>query len=114
MISHVVLFKPRVTLGPAERTAIVDHLKAAIAQCPTVRGCRVGRRVRHGLPGYEQQMVEDYQYSLTLDFDDVEGLVAYLRNPAHASIGGLFTSAASASLAYDYEVVDLEDAAQLL
>jgi Stress responsive A/B Barrel Domain len=114
MISHIVLFKPRLTLGPAERTAIVEHLKTAIAQCPTVRGCHIGRRVQHGLPGYEQQMIEDYQYALTLDFDDVEGLVAYLQNPAHAGIGGLFTSAASASLGYDYDVVDLEDAAQLL
>lgn len=113
MISHIVLFKPRLTLGPAERTAIVEHLKTAIAQCPTVRSCRIGRRVQHGLPGYEQQMVEDYQYSLILDFDDVEGLKAYLQNPAHAGIGGLFTSAASASLAYDYEMVGLGEAERL-
>ena len=75
---------------------------------------RVGRRVLHGLPGYEQLMAVDYQFSLILDFDDVEGLKSYLQNPAHAAIGGLFTTAASASLAYDYEVRDLEDAAQLL
>jgi Stress responsive A/B Barrel Domain len=114
MISHVVLFRPRPTIGPAERAAIAEHLKTAIVQCPTVRGCRVGRRVQHGLAGYEQQMAEDYQFALILDFDNVEGLLAYLQHPAHAGIGGLFTSAASASLAYDYEVVDLKDAAQLL
>ena len=114
MISHLVLFKPRMTLGAAEKTAIVEHLKIAIAQCPTVRACRVGRRVQHGLAGYEQQMSEDYQYALILDFDNVEGLVAYLQNPAHAAIGGLFTSAASASLAYDYELVELGEAQQLL
>ena len=114
MISHIVLFKPRLTLGPAGRTAIVEHLRAAIAHCPTVRGCRVGRRVQHGLPGYEQQMSEDYQFALILEFDDVEGLLAYLRNPAHAGIGGLFTSAASASLAYVYEVAELGDAERLL
>ena len=102
------------TLGPVERTAVVEQLKTAIAQCPTVRGCRVGRRVQHGLPGYEQQMSEDYQFALILEFDDVEGLLAYLRNPAHAGIGGLFTSAASASLAYDYEVAELGDAERLL
>jgi len=114
MISHVVLFKPKATLGQAERLAIVEHLKTAIARCPTVRRCRVGRRVLHGLPGYEQLMAEDYQFSLILDFDDVEGLKGYLQNPAHAGIGGLFTTAASASLAYDYELVDLGDAARLL
>jgi hypothetical protein len=114
MISHIVLFKPRLTLGPAERTAVVEHLKTAIAQCPTVRGCRIGRRVQHGVPGYEQLMAEDYQFALILDFDNVGGLVAYLQHPAHAGIGGLFTSAASASLAYDYEVVDLREAAKML
>ena len=114
MICHIVLFKPKPGLGQAERLAIVEHLKGAIAQCPTVRRCRVGRRVLHGLPGYEQLMAEDYQFSLILDFDDVEGLKGYLRNPAHAGIGGLFTTAASASLAYDYEVVALEDARGLL
>jgi hypothetical protein len=114
MISHVVLFKPQPTLGQAERLAIVEHLKTAIAQCPTVRRCRVGRRVLHGVPGYEQLMAEDYQFSLILDFDDVEGLKEYLQNPAHAGIGGLFTTAASASLAYDYELLELKDAAQLL
>lgn len=114
MISHIVLFKPRTALAPAQKAAIVEHLKAAIALCPTVRSCRVGRRVQHGLPGYEQQMPEDYQFSLILDFDDVEGLKAYLQNPAHAGIGGLFTTAASASLAYDYELVDLAAADTLL
>ena len=41
-------------------------------------------------------------------------LRAYLEHPAHNQIGGFFTSAASASLAYDYEIVDLGDAAKLL
>jgi hypothetical protein len=114
MISHIVLFKPHQALGPAQKAAVVDQLKAAIAQIPTVRGCRVGRRVQHGLPGYEQAMPVDYQFALILEFDDVEGLKAYLQTPAHQGIGGLFTSAAAASLAYDYELVNLENASQLL
>ena len=114
MISHVILFKPHGALAPAQKAAIVQQLKAAIARCPTVLACRVGRRVQHGLPGYEQQMAVDYQFSLILDFDDVEGLKGYLQNPAHAGIGGLFTTAASASLAYDYELVDLAAADTLL
>jgi hypothetical protein len=114
MISHIVLFRPPQTLGPEQKAAIVQHLQAAIAECPTVRACRIGRRVTHGLPGYEQHMPEDYQYALILEFENVEGLTAYLQNPAHAAIGGLFTSAAAASLAYDYELVDLSHAARLL
>ena len=114
MISHIVLFKPGPGVGRAERTAILENVSAAIAQCPTVRGCRVGRRVRHGLPGYEEQMREDYQYALILEFDDLAGLESYLRHPAHARIGNVFTSAAEAALAYDYELVDLAGADRLL
>ena len=114
MIAHTVLFQPGASVGPETKTAILESLTRAIRQCPTVRACRIGRRIRHGLPGYEQQMREDYQYLLVLEFDDLEGLRAYLEHPAHGAIGGFFTSAAAASLAYDYEVVDLGEARRLL
>ena len=59
-------------------------------------------------------MHADYQYLLVVEFDDIGGLRAYLEHPAHNAIGGFFTSAASASLAYDYEMVDLREAGKLL
>jgi hypothetical protein len=114
VIVHVVLFKPQESLGAEQKRAILDGVAAAVRQCPTVRGCRVGRRLRHGLPGYEQAMAEDFEYALFLEFDDVQGLRSYLTNPAHGRLGGLFTSAAAASLAYDYEVADIAHAHQLL
>ena len=114
MIAHTVLFQPGPSVGPETKAAILESLARAIRQCPTVRACRVGRRIRHGLPGYEQQMREDYQYLLVLEFDDLDGLRAYLGHPAHSTIGGFFTSAAAASLAYDYEMVDLREAGRLL
>ena len=114
MISHIVLFKPHERLRREQKSAILTALTGVINECPSVRSCRVGRRVRHGLPGYEQLMNEDYEYALLLEFDDPEGLQAYLQHPAHGRIGELFTSAAAASLAYDYQVVDLSDAPRLL
>ncbi len=107
MISHVVLFKPQAPLSPLQQQAILDALTTAASRCPTVRGCRVGRRILHGLPGYEAAMREDYEFALLLDFDDVEGLRAYLTHPDHARLGDVFTSGASAALAYDYEMMDL-------
>jgi hypothetical protein len=114
MITHTVLLQPGPSVGPETKAALLESLTRAIRQCPTVRACRIGRRVRHGLPGYERQMREDYQYLLLLEFDDVAGLRAYLEHPAHNAIGGFFTSAASASLAYDYEMVELREAEKLL
>ena len=110
MITHVVLFKPHESLSDERKRSILEAVVTTVGQCPTVRSCRIGRRVLHGRPGYEQAMREDYQFALLIDFDDLDGLVAYLAHPGHAKLGGFFAHAASASLAYDYEVVPLEQA----
>jgi Stress responsive A/B Barrel Domain len=107
MITHVVLFKPRASLTTEQRRTILDNVAESIKQIPSVRRCRLGQRVRHGLPGYEQAMHENYEFVLMLEFDDIEGLRAYLGDQHHRQLGEFFTSAAAASLAYDYDVMDL-------
>jgi hypothetical protein len=106
MIAHVILFKPKPELTAEQRQAVLDGLSAAARGIPTIRRMRVGRRVRHGLPGYEQMMREDFEYAVVVEFDDVEGLKAYLAHPRHQAIGRHFTEASSAALAYDYELED--------
>jgi hypothetical protein len=108
MIAHVVLFKPQPSMGAERQLAVLHALNAAVTESPSIRACRVGRRVRHGLPGYEQAMAEDYQYFLILEFDDVEGLRRYLTHATHEQLGDFFSSGAEASLAYDYEMLDLK------
>ncbi len=114
MIVHVVLFKPQSALAADERRKILHTLMASLKQCPTVRGCRIGRRVRHGLPGYEQAMEADYEYALLLEFDDVQGLKDYLEHPAHTQLGQVFSGSSSSALAYDYQMVPLDAAEQML
>jgi hypothetical protein len=110
MITHVVLLEPQGSWSVEQQRAILDAIDAAVRGCPTVRACRIGRRVLHGLAGYEQAMRDEYQFALMLDFDDVEGLRTYLTHPQHAVVGGFFTSAAARSLAYDYQMMDVEHA----
>jgi hypothetical protein len=107
MITHVVLFKPKPELEVEERQAILDDLKAAAAGIPSVRGLRVGHRIRHGHPGYEQLMREDFEFVVIIEFDDAEGLTAYLDHPKHAAIGAHFMQSSAAALAYDYEMIEL-------
>ena len=102
MIVHLVLFEPRPDLSAAQRTEILEAVTAATETIPSVRRVRVGRRIRHGLPGYEQTAQPEFQYVAMLEFDDEEGLREYLRHPAHAAAGDHFTVSASAALAYDY------------
>jgi hypothetical protein len=108
MIAHVVLFKPKPDLTPDQRQAVFDGLKAAAVGIPSVRRFYVGPRVKHGLPGYEQMMREDYQYALVVELDDLDGLKAYLTHPQHAAIGKHFSDAAAAALAYDFAMDDLK------
>jgi len=114
MIAHVILFKPKDGLTAGDRHAVLSSLQTAAAAIPAIRRFRVGRRVRHGLPGYEQAMPENFEYLVLIEVDDLAALVAYLAHPAHAAIGQHFTQSAAAALAYDYELVDAADAATLV
>jgi hypothetical protein len=107
MIAHVVLFRPRPELTDVQRQAVIDAMKAAASGIPSIRRLRVGRRVRLGRQGYEQLMREDFEFVVIIEFDDAEGLTAYLDHPKHAAIGAHFMQSSAAALAYDYEMIEL-------
>lgn len=109
MIVHVVLFQPRTDLDAESRGTLLRDLSTAAKEIPSLKRLRVGQRVRHALPGYEQAMIQSYDYALIAEFDDRDGLVAYLTHPAHQAIGRHFTASAERALAYDYEMVEGED-----
>lgn len=113
MIVHVVLFSPKPNLPDAERRALIEALAAAAADIPSIKRFRVGRRLRHGMPGYEQAMRDDYEFAAVVEFEDVAGLKTYLAHPSHVVIGQHFTTSASTALAYDYAMVDAADAGEL-
>ena len=102
MIAHIVLLQPKADLTEAQRAGALETIRRSAANLPDVR-MRLGRRIKHGLPGYEQLMTQDFDYALVVEVDDVDALKRYLQAPAHEALGGLFYTATSAALAYDYE-----------
>jgi stress responsive alpha/beta barrel protein len=106
LIVHVVFFEPRADLSEDERQRVLADLQHAAANIPSIRALRIGRRIRHGLPGYEQAMQVDYQYVALFEFDDHAALMAYLQHPAHEAAGRHFTASAAHSLAYDFEITE--------
>jgi hypothetical protein len=114
MIAHVVLLRPRASLTSDERAAIVRGIGELAANIPSIRSLRVGRRVRHGRPGYEQAMRDDYEFALFVEFDDVDGLTSYLAHPAHEALGRHFTQASDGALAYDYQLFETSNLPALL
>ena len=107
MLTHIVLMKPRPDLSADARQALVDAFERAIRDIPTVRGVRIGRRVTHGA-GYEQTSPDMADYLAVIDFDDLAGLQAYLRHPAHAELGARFGQSLSGAMVYDFEVGGVE------
>ena len=108
MVCHIVLMKPRAGLSAGDRRAFVAAFERAVREIPTVRSVRVGRRVKHGA-GYELVSPDAADYLALIDFEDLAGLQAYLRHPAHDEVGARFGEALSAALVYDFEIGSLED-----
>ena len=114
MIAHVVLFSPKPDLPESERRTLIQALVSAAGDIPAIRRFRVGKRVKHWMPGYEQLMQDDYEFAAIVEFDDIDALKAYLAHPSHAAMGHHFMSSASKALAYDYAIVDASDAGELV
>lgn len=106
MVSHVVLMKPRADLTDAERDALLAAFERAIRDIPSVRDVLVGRRIVHGA-GYEARVPDAADYLIVLDFEDLEGLQAYLCHPAHEELGARFNQSLSSALIYDFEASDI-------
>jgi hypothetical protein len=108
MVTHIVLMKPRPDLSPADRQSFVAAFARALREIPTIRGVRIGRRIRHGA-GYEQTSPDAADFLAAIDFDDLAGLQTYLRHPAHDEVGARFGHSLSAALVYDFEVGGVEE-----
>ena len=80
---------------------------------PEILRFRIGRRVRHGLPGYEQLPQPAFEVILLLEFAGPGRAEAIPAAPAHGALGHLFETATSEAAAYDYQIVDARDAAGL-
>jgi len=108
VVTHVVLMKPRPDLPAADRRAFAAAFERAVHEIATIRGVRIGRRVRHGA-AYEAGAPDAADYLAIIDFDDIDALQAYLRHPAHEELGVRFAQSLSAALVWDFETGAVED-----
>jgi hypothetical protein len=112
VISHIVLMKPRADLAAATREAFIAAFERAVREIASVRNVRIGTRIVHGA-GYEALVPDAADYIAVIDFDDLDGLQAYLRHPAHEELGKRFYESLSSGVAYDFDVGGLERIARL-
>jgi hypothetical protein len=108
MISHLVLFRPKASLSPADRQALLDALQHAVSGIASIKRTTIGRRILLNRTGYETQMAEHYEYSAIIEFESEADLRAYLDHPAHVVLGKLLFTSADAVLAYDFVQVTVD------
>ena len=99
MIAHVVLFRLRPGVSAADRRALIDAFATALQEISAIRRgrVRIGR-------SYEDLIQTDLPYAAILEFDDADGVRAYLDHPAHEGISTRFFAAIAETLIYDFEV----------
>jgi len=107
VVWHLVLLKPKVELSAAERTGLLTTFDLAVREIPTVREVRAGRRITHGA-GYEATAPDAADYMVSIGFEDLAGLQAYLHHPAHEALADRFYQSVKAALIYDFEAGDIE------
>jgi hypothetical protein len=112
MLSHTVLFKPRLDLSAADREALVRSFERATREIRAVRGVRIGRRLMHGA-GYEPRMPDTADYLVMIDFEDLAGLQEYLQHPSHEDLGARFNQSLGSALIYDFEIDGAADGKRL-
>jgi hypothetical protein len=107
MVWHLVLMKPKDGLSRADRQALVHAFNLAIRDIPVVREVRIGRRVTHGA-AYESAAPDSADFIVSIGFDDLAALQAYLRHPAHEELASRFYGSLSSALIYDFDMDGVE------
>jgi Stress responsive A/B Barrel Domain len=96
MIRHVAVFTFVPTFTGEQREHWMSLLRALPAQIPELRSMSVGVDVLGGPSSHDLAIVAD--------FDDLEGLQAYNRHPAHAEVLRISAPVKLSLATVDFEV----------
>jgi hypothetical protein len=115
VLTHVVLFRPKPGLAPADAETLIATIERAARDIPVVRRFEVGRQTASP-PAYPAGAPPDFPFVAMVWVDDRAALDAYLAHPAHQALGAAFNTALGAALVFDFDTgtVDAGSARRLL
>src|SRR5262249_47424432 len=108
MIAHIVLFRPKPGITAAQRRTFAKALSRTCREASSVRRASVGRTARAASGVARIAGSDAYPYAAVIEFDDADGLRAYLSHPAHEELARLFWEACDATIIVDFETTDLK------
>ena len=99
MVKHIVLFKLKETLSPAEKADIMNRFKTAIEALPVtipfIRDIHVG---------LNENQAEVWDICLDSSFDTLDDVKAYAIHPAHVAAAGILKDAKENRACVDYTI----------
>lgn len=106
MIGHIVLFTPKASLSAAQRRSFAQSVLETCTAIPSVSRASIGRRIDVNA-GYSRSFGDKtYEFAAVLEFSERQGLIAYLNDPRHHTLGRLFWECCEASIISEVESVD--------
>lgn len=106
MILHVVFYQPKASATAGELAELVAAIERASREIPAIRQVRAGRALDLGLSYYERSLGQKLDYMAIFEFNDLDGLKAYLLHDEHTKLAKLFWSACEETMIVDVEAVD--------
>jgi hypothetical protein len=85
MIRHLVLFNLKPDLAPADRDWIFEQIHN-LSNLPSVKRLTIGHLLEPKEEWYKPRMAADYDWAITMEFDDEAGLYEYQTNPYHVTV----------------------------
>jgi hypothetical protein len=106
VIAHIVLFEPKPELDPDRLRSFARSVIEGLRSIPSIRRARIGKAIFVD-PGYQRVFGDKtYKYAAVLEFENRDGLVAYLRHPQHDRIGREFWNSCAFTTIVEVETMD--------
>jgi len=105
MIRHIVMFNLRPDVEPSDREWLFDQIRA-LSKIPSAQRVAVNRLLDAREEWYKARISTDFEYALTMEFENEDGLYAYQNDPYHLSVAQEIRKRTSAVKVVDFMTVE--------
>jgi len=85
MIRHMVFFNLKPELEPADREWLFGQIQG-LSKIASVRRLAAGKLLDPREEWYKPRVATDYEWALTMEFDNEDALYDYQQNPQHVTV----------------------------
>jgi len=86
MIRHIVLFNLKPEIEARDREWLFSQMRG-LSKIPSVRRLALSKLLDPREAWYKERIATYYEWALTMEFDDEDGLYLYQNDPYHITTG---------------------------